>query len=148
MSKKRIIGGLLIGLLGITACQPQQPTAVPMLEPTPTMEAAAAAPTSAPNSGEQRITLATTTSTQDSGLLDYLLPYFTEETGITVDVVAVGTGQALALGEFGGADVLLVHARAREDAFVAAGDGSARYDVMYNDFAIVGPASDPAGIRG
>lgn len=95
-----------------------------------------------------RLILATTTSTQDSGLLDYLLPAFEEEYGVTVDVIAVGTGQALELGRNGDADVLLVHTRAREDEFVEQGFGSARYDVMYNDFAIVGPASDPADIGG
>ncbi|MCA9864007.1 MAG: substrate-binding domain-containing protein, partial [Thermomicrobiales bacterium] len=77
-----------------------------------------------------------------------ILPAFTAETGITVDVVAVGTGQALQLGEDGNADVLLVHARAREDAFMEAGHGVRREDVMYNDFVIVGPASDPAGLAG
>ena len=96
----------------------------------------------------QRLILATTTSTEDSGLLDYILPDFEETYNVEVDVVAVGTGQALALGENGDADVLLVHARAREDAFVEAGHGSARHDVMYNDFVIVGPPDDPAGIRG
>lgn len=93
------------------------------------------------------IILATTTSTQDSGLLDMILPDFTAETGITVDVVAVGTGQALQLGEDGNADVLLVHARAREDAFMEAGHGVRREDVMYNDFVIVGGAEDPADVR-
>lgn len=92
--------------------------------------------------------LATTTSTQDSGLLDYLLPYFTEDTGYTVDVIAVGTGKALQMGVDGEADVLLVHARASEDEFMANGDGIARYDVMYNDFVLVGPSSDPAGVLG
>ncbi len=90
--------------------------------------------------------LATTTSTYDSGLLDAILPIFEEEYGVEVDVVAVGTGQALAIGEAGDADVVLVHSRVREDAFVAAGHAPARYDVMYNDFVIVGPSSDPAGI--
>jgi len=94
-----------------------------------------------------RLILATTTSTQDSGLLDGILPDFTAETGITVDVVAVGTGQALQLGEDGNADLLLVHARAREDAFMAAGHGVRREDVMYNDFVLVGPADDPADVR-
>lgn len=97
---------------------------------------------------EQAITLATTTSTQDSGLLDYLLPKFTDETGIDVEVVAVGTGQALQMGKDGNADVLLVHSRAKEDEFMAASDGVRREDVMYNDFVIVGPADDPAGIKG
>lgn len=95
-----------------------------------------------------RLILATTTSTYDSGLLDYILPDFEATYHVTVDVVSVGTGQAIALGESGDADVLLVHARAREDAFVEAGHGLIRYDVMYNDFVIVGPASDPAGIKG
>lgn len=93
-----------------------------------------------------RIKLATTTSTENSGLLGYLLPLFEAKTGYKVDVVAVGTGAALKLGENGDADVVLVHARAQEDAFVAAGYGVDRRDVMYNDFIILGPASDPAGI--
>ena len=92
--------------------------------------------------------LATTTSTYDSGLLDAILPDFEEQQSATVDVVAVGTGQAIALGEAGDADVILVHARSREDAFVEEGHGTARYDVMYNDFVIVGPADDPAGVAG
>ncbi len=92
--------------------------------------------------------LATTTSTEDSGLLEFILPVFEEETGIRVKVVAVGTGQALKLGENGDADVVLVHARAREDAFMEAGHGVRREDVMYNDFVIVGPPEDPAGIMG
>jgi len=92
--------------------------------------------------------LATTTSTDNSGLLADILPLFEAETGISVDVIAVGTGQALQLGQDGNADVLLVHARAREDAFMEAGDGSRREDVMYNDFVILGPAADPAGIKG
>ncbi len=96
----------------------------------------------------QRLILATTTSTEDSGLLDYILLDFEEQHNVEVDVIAVGTGQALTLGENGDADVLLVHARAREDAFVEAGFGSARYDVMYNDFVILGPVDDPAGISG
>jgi tungstate transport system substrate-binding protein len=96
----------------------------------------------------QKLILATTTSTQDSGLLDYILPKFEEKYNVKVSVIAVGTGQAITMGEAGDADVLLVHARAREDAFVDAGHGTARYDVMYNDFVILGPADDPAGIRG
>ncbi len=94
------------------------------------------------------LTLATTTSTQDSGLLDSILPEFEAETGADVEVVAVGTGQALQLGEDGNADVLLVHARDREDAFMEAGHGVRREDVMFNDFIIVGPADDPAGVAG
>jgi len=96
----------------------------------------------------QVLRLATTTSTNDSGLLDALLPAFEAKNDARVDVVAVGTGQAIALGEAGDADVILVHARAREDSFVAEGHGTARFDVMYNDFVIVGPADDPASIAG
>ncbi len=92
--------------------------------------------------------LATTTSTNDSGLLNALLPAFEAEYEARVDVVAVGTGQAIALGEAGDADVILVHARAREEAFVAEGHGTVRSDVMYNDFVIVGPTDDPASIAG
>jgi len=92
--------------------------------------------------------LATTTSTQDSGLLDVLVPLFEEQTGYTVNTVAVGTGQALKMGEEGNADVLLVHAPASEQALMDAGFGKDRALVMHNDFIVVGPASDPAGIRG
>lgn len=94
----------------------------------------------------QTLILATTTSTYDSGLLDFILPDFEAKLDVNVDVVAVGTGQALKLGQDGNADVLLVHARSREDAFMDAGHGIRREDVMYNDFVIVGPAGDPAGI--
>jgi ABC-type tungstate transport system, permease component len=93
------------------------------------------------------IILATTTSTQDSGLLDYLLPKFKTDTGIEVKVVAVGTGQALKLGENGDADVLLVHAKSDEEKFVQAGHGLERFDVMYNDFILIGPKNDPAKIK-
>lgn len=103
----------------------------------------------AEESGEpENLTLATTTSTENSGLLAYILPDFEASHNAVVEVVAVGTGQALALGEDGNADVLLVHARAREDAFMDAGHGSRREDVMFNDFVILGPADDPAGISG
>ena len=106
------------------------------------------APSSEKSFQGQTLILATTTSTEDSGLLEYLLPDFEKEYQVTVDVIAVGTGQAIQLGEDGNADVLLVHARAREDEFMAAGHGVRREDVMYNDFVIVGPESDPAGLRG
>ncbi len=95
-----------------------------------------------------RVRLATTTSTENSGLLDDLLPPFEEATGLRVDVVAVGTGKALALGERGDADIILVHARAREDTFVAAGHGVDRRDICWNDFVILGPNTDSAGVRG
>ena len=89
------------------------------------------------------ITLATTTSTEDSGLLDFILPVFTEETGWDIRVISVGTGAALQLGRDGEADILLVHARTEEDRFVAEGYAERRYDVMYNDFIIVGPSDGP-----
>jgi tungstate transport system substrate-binding protein len=131
---------LLTGLL--SACASPTATAVSQANlPASTATTAAPAPAG-------KLILATTTSTQDSGLLDYLLPLFEEEHNIEVDVVAVGTGQALKLGEDGNADVLLVHARAKEDDFMTAGHGVRRDEVMYNDFVIVGPAEDPAGIEG
>lgn len=102
-----------------------------------------------PASAQERfITLASTTSTEQSGLFAHLLPIFRTTTGIEVRVVAVGTGQALAIGERGDADALLVHDREGEQKFVAAGHGLDRRDVMYNDFVIVGPENDPAGIKG
>lgn len=104
--------------------------------------------TALPVLAQERLILATTTSTQNSGLLDVLLPPFEQNNNVRVDVIAVGTGQALRLGEAGDADVVMVHARAQEDAFVAAGFGVKRYDLMYNDFVILGPSSDPAGVRG
>jgi tungstate transport system substrate-binding protein len=94
------------------------------------------------------LTLASTTSTRDSGLFDAILPTFEAASGISVRVVAVGTGQALALARRGDADVLLVHDRASEDAFLAEGHATLRRDVMYNDFVLVGPSQDPAGVRG
>lgn len=94
------------------------------------------------------ITLASTTSTENSGLYSFLLPKFAAETGIEVRVVAVGTGQAIKLASNGDADVLLVHHTASEEQFVKDGFGVQRFEVMYNDFVIVGPSQDPAGIRG
>ena len=96
----------------------------------------------------ERLRLATTTSTENSGLLAHLVPLFKAATGVDVDVVAVGTGQALELGRRGDADVLLTHDRAGEDAFVREGHGADRRDVMHNDFVFVGPEADPAGIAG
>jgi tungstate transport system substrate-binding protein len=96
----------------------------------------------------QGITVASTTSTQNSGLFDYLLPKFTADTGVEVRVVAVGTGQAIRIATNGDADVLLVHHPASERKFVADGFGLVRHPIMHNDFVLVGPADDPAGIRG
>ncbi|MGQ0656959.1 MAG: substrate-binding domain-containing protein [Chromatiales bacterium] len=100
------------------------------------------------HAADRFITLSSTTSTQNSGLFDYLLPKFTDKTGIEVRVIAVGTGQAIKLGENGDADVLLVHDKAGELKFVKQGYGVNRREVMYNDFVIVGPGSDPAAVRG
>jgi len=97
---------------------------------------------------QDRIILQSTTSTQNSGLLDAVLPAFTRATGYPVHVVAVGTGQALQNARNGDGDVVLVHARDLEEAFVAEGGGVERFDLMFNDFVIVGPGSDPAGIAG
>lgn len=91
--------------------------------------------------------LATTTSTQDTGLLDYLVPLFKKDTGIDVKVLAKGTGEALKLAQNGDADCLLVHDKAKEEEFIKNGYGLKRNDVMYNDFVIVGPAEDPAKIK-
>jgi tungstate transport system substrate-binding protein len=97
---------------------------------------------------ENFITVASTTSTEQSGLFGHILPMFQEKTGIAVRVIAQGTGQALETGRRGDADVVFVHARAAEEKFVAEGSGVKRHDVMYNDFVIVGPEEDPAGIKG
>ncbi|MBR0737791.1 extracellular solute-binding protein [Bradyrhizobium liaoningense] len=97
---------------------------------------------------EKSIVVASTTSTQDSGLFGHILPLFKDKTGIAVRVVAQGTGQALDTGRRGDADVVFVHARAAEEKFVAEGAGVKRYPVMYNDFVLIGPESDPAGVKG
>lgn len=102
----------------------------------------------APSFGQESIIVQSTTSTQNSGLYDYILPSFEKKTGIKVHVVAVGTGQAIKNAMRCDGDVLLVHAKPAEEKFVADGYGVRRYDVMYNDFVIVGPASDPARIAG
>jgi len=97
---------------------------------------------------EQKIIVQSTTSTKNSGLYDYILPLFKQDTGVTAHVVAVGTGAAIKNAMNCDGDVLLVHSRKREDKFVADGYASQRYDVMYNDYVIIGPRSDPAGIAG
>ncbi|MGQ0566882.1 MAG: substrate-binding domain-containing protein [Gemmobacter sp.] len=99
-----------------------------------------------PAFAQETITVASTTSTEASGLFGHILPLFTADTGITVRVVAQGTGQALETARRGDADVVFVHARADEETFVAEGYGVERFDVMYNDFVIVGPGADPAGV--
>ena len=97
---------------------------------------------------DKYITVASTTSTEQSGLFRHLLPIFEKKTGIQVRVVAVGTGQALDIGRRGDADVVLVHAKPLEEKFMAEGQGVKRYDVMYNDFVLIGPKSDPAKVHG
>lgn len=111
---------------------------------------AACSPITRPEVGSepQILRLATTTSTADTGLLEAILPDFEQKFNARVDVVAVGTGQAIEIGASGDADVILVHARSREDKFVADGHGINRLDVMYNDFIVVGPVGDPAGVVG
>ena len=121
-----------------------EPTAAPV-EPTAVPAEPTAEPTAEPAG---KLILATTTSTADSGLLDFILPEFEALTNSEVDVIAVGTGQALEIGSKGDADVVLVHSRKGEDQFVADGNAKERFDVMYNDFMIVGPQADPARIAG
>jgi len=120
---------------------PQQPSPATPPAPVPAPGTPPVAPPSEPPPIETGLlTLATTTSTDDSGLLDFILPVFTQETGWEIRVISVGTGAALQLGRDGEADVLLVHARAEEDKFVDEGYAERRYDVMYNDFVVVGPS--------
>ena len=97
---------------------------------------------------DKSIVVASTTSTQDSGLFEYLLPLYKQKTGVTVKVISQGTGQALDTGRRGDADVVFVHAKSAEEKFLAEGQGVKRFPVMYNDFVLIGPKSDPAGIKG
>lgn len=130
-------------IFSLTACQQEKPQETP----SPAQEPAEEPQEIAEEPAEDRsFILATTTSTEDSGLLDYLLPIFKEKTGITVNVVAKGTGAALELAKNGDADGVLVHAKSQEEAFIAEGFALERFDVMYNDYIIVGPELDPAGI--
>ena len=149
--KQRTLRSLSIILAGVAllaACAPaaSTPVVVPTAE-APTL-APTAAPTARPAPESPDVILATTTSTQDSGLLDVLVPLFEEHTGYRVKTIAVGTGQALQMGQEGNADVLLVHAPASEKTFMEGGYGKDRFLVMHNDFIFVGPASDPAAIKG
>jgi tungstate transport system substrate-binding protein len=120
-------------------------SALKMLAAAATMVAMCCGPAAAQ---DRSITVASTTSTEQSGLFGYLLPRFTEASGIAVKVVAVGTGQALDIGRRGDADVVFVHDKPAEEKFLADGFATKRYDVMYNDFVIVGPKADPARISG
>jgi len=128
------------------------PTAVGCARKADRTEPSAAIPLraaeEAPARAPVKLRLATTTSTENTGLLDVLLPPFEAANNVKVEVIAVGTGKALELGRNGDVDVVLVHAREDEDQFVAEGHGVNRRDVMYNDFVLLGPVDDPAGIRG
>ncbi len=152
MSKRNVTFLILLVLVSLlAACVP--PTTPPAQSetaaPTATAEQPPAVPpTTEPAATAERLILATTTSTADSGLLDFILPDFEAKYNADVDVIAVGTGQALEIGTKGDADVLLVHSRKGEDQFVADGHAKERFDVMYNDYIIVGPTADPAGIKG
>jgi tungstate transport system substrate-binding protein len=121
---------LVVLVLAVSACAPATPVATEPATPA-----------------NPNLILATTTSTQDSGLLDVLVPMFQKKTGYTVQTVAVGSGAALKMGEEGNADVLLVHAPSAEKALMEAGWGKDRFLVMHNDFVIVGPADDPAEVK-
>lgn len=148
-----ILSGMALVALafGFAACLPQpgDGSATPAPAPTETEAPAAAEAPAAPEPpANPTLILATTTSTQDSGLLDVLMPIFQEQTGYTVQTVAVGSGAALKMAEEGNADVLLVHAPSSEKALMDAGWGRDRMLVMHNDFILVGPAADPAGVKG
>lgn len=157
MNRKWMLFGLVVALVlstSLAACgddegEKSQGASTPAATATAGQAGSATkGPEPAERGGRKDIILATTTSTQDSGLLDVLVPAFEEETGYNVKVIAVGTGQALAMGERGDADVLLVHAPASEKALVDSGTAIDRRLVMHNDFVILGPKSDPAGIQG
>jgi len=131
MRVTRVAGRLLLALLAAfaaAACSREAPAS--------------------PSAQARRLRLATTTSTQDSGLLDALLPVFEQASGTKVDVLAVGTGAAFKLAKDGNADLLLVHDRRGEEDFIAAGDGRARREICWNTFEILGPLDDPAGVKG
>ena len=132
-----VILAALLTMLVVVGCSSNQ-SATTTSEKTSTTEKQAK---------NETIILATTTSTKDTGLLDALIPAFEKKTGITVKTIAVGTGEALKMGERGDADVLLVHARPAEDEFMAKGFGKVRKDVMHNDFVFIGPKNDSAGVK-
>ena len=136
-----LLGLLVLTSLALGAC-------APATTPVPAAATATKTPTTTPAPANPDLILATTTSTQDSGLLDVLVPLFEAESGYTVKVVAVGSGQALQMGQEGNADVLLVHSPSSEKTYMEGGYGRDRALIMHNDFIIVGPVDDPAGIGG
>ena len=153
ISVRNILFNLILILgVGLSACAPAaipapEPTAAPVVEATvvPTAVPPTAAPVAPAN---LNLILATTTSTQDSGLLDVLVPMFEKQSGFKVQTVAVGSGAAIQMGQEGNADVLLVHSPSAEKTFMTDGWGKERVLIMHNDFILVGPASDPAKIKG
>ncbi|MFN8499428.1 MAG: substrate-binding domain-containing protein [Anaerolineae bacterium] len=151
--------GLMLLVLGVAACGgASTPAAAPAAPAAPTAAPKAASPTTAATAGAAaqsgarpatpELILATTTSTQDSGLLDVLIPLFQKQTGYNVKTVAVGSGQAMTMGERGEADVLLVHSPDAERKFMDANNGLNRRLVMHNDFLLIGPPDDPAKVKG
>lgn len=140
----------LVLAVALSACAPA-PTLVPAVAPTiapPNTESTAIPPTAShPVPANPKLILATTTSTQDSGLLDVLIPMFKDQTGYTIQTVAVGSGAAIQMGQEGNADVLLVHSPTAEKTFMSDGWGKERFLIMHNDFILVGPAADPAKIK-
>lgn len=141
--------GLLLTASLLTACGDEvKPAATPAATVSSAVAQTPTPSPAPPKPARPDLILATTTSTQDSGLLDLLVPAFQKATGYQVKVIAVGSGAAMQMGERGDADVLLVHSPAAEEKFVADGFGVERTLVMHNDFVMVGPASDPAGIKG
>lgn len=144
---KRIITVLFLFAILLSACAPA--TAAPTVTQAPATAAPAEAASQAASApANPNLILATTTSTQDSGLLDVLIPLFEQQSGYKVQTVAVGSGQAMEMGQQGNADVLLVHSPAAEKTFMSDGWGKDRTLIMHNDFIIVGPGADPAKIKG
>jgi len=136
---KKLLVIMLTVLMAISVFAGCAKPAEPEAQPEPVQEA--------PKLENTTLLMSTTTSTENSGLLDFILPVFKDETGIDVKVVAVGTGKALQMGVDGEADVLLVHAKPDEEKFVQEGHGLERFDVMYNDFVLIGPEDDLAGVK-
>ena len=145
-----LLSSIVLAAIVLSACGPEATPAATELPAEPAeVQPTAVPPVTEPAKLENpNLILATTTSTQDSGLLDVLVPMFQDQTGYTVQTVAVGSGQAMEMGQQGNADVLLVHSPAAEEEFMGAGWGKDRELVMHNDFIIVGPAEDPAKIKG
>lgn len=149
MKKKWLVGVLIVAMIltAFTGCASKSDEPTTEETTVATTVASSEETTSPAPTAQKPIILSTTTSTENSGLLEAILPDFTAKTGIEVKVIAVGSGKAIQLGVDGEADVLLVHAKASEEQFVADGYGVERFDVMYNDFVLVGPKADEAGIK-